>query len=633
MHGRPHVDELLAEGTLVGRHRILGKLSEGAHAILYMGEHQVTRAEVAIKVLRAAYAASGEMMARFDREARVMGRLAGSPAIVQVHDAGELEDGRRYLVMEFVRGRELSTVLTNCIRRGVPLELERVISIARDLASALRDAHGKGVIHRDLKPSNVMVIREPDGREHAKLVDFGVSGDLEVRGTSADLTATGSVIGTPEYMSPEQAVGLPASVSMDIFALGAVLFEMTTGSLPPQQALRQGAAPRVSTLRPGVPGALDGLVHGCLLVDPVGRVGDAIEVLSRLGTAAEDLAGKADANAWSQGRPVRAAGTLDVVPSGPVAAAVTVVAGSAVAGSVAAGSVAAGSVAAGSVAAGSVAAGSVTAGSVAAGSVAAPYGAAASPYGAAAAPYGAVAAPYGAAAVRPPTPRRPPAGAGRGGAVVALVVLVGVVLGLGAWQRLRNREVEPEVESKIRAAGDTDAVASPPMDAPAAAPEPAPPGPPTPEPGPALPEPALPEPGAPEPVSPEPVSPSPPAAPSGPVLKPIPKPAPKPAPAKPAATTPKPAADPPAADSKSPECVAARAAAQTASDSLDWQPVLQHTRKASCWPDRALRLRLRIEALSELSRYESCLAEGEGSSDPVVIRTVALCRKRLAGAP
>lgn len=304
-------DDVLAAGRLVGRHRIVGKLAEGAHAILYMGEHVVTQAEVAIKVLRRAHAESVEMRARFDREARVMGRLSGCPTIVQVHDAGELDDGRRFLVMEFVRGRELATLLSNAGRRGVPLELERVTAIARDLASALRDAHGKGVVHRDLKPSNIMVVRLPDGREHAKLVDFGVSGDLDAGG-GEELTTAGAVIGTAAYMSPEQAVGMPAAVSMDIFALGVVMFEMTTGTLPPPSVLRIGAAPRVATLRADVPAALDALVFQCLLADPRARVGDAIELLGKLGLVEDELGTRAPPHAWSAGRPLRAAGSIDV---------------------------------------------------------------------------------------------------------------------------------------------------------------------------------------------------------------------------------------------------------------------------------------------------------------------------------
>lgn len=305
-------DEALAAGRLIGRHRIVGKLAEGAHAILYMGEHVVTQAEVAIKVLRRTHADSPEMRARFDREARVMGRLSGCPTIVQVHDAGELDDGRRFLVMEFVRGRELATVLSNAGRRGAPLELERVTAIARDLASALRDAHGKGVVHRDLKPSNIMIARLPDGREHAKLVDFGVSGDLDAQGGGEELTTAGAVIGTAAYMGPEQAVGLPAAVSMDIFALGVVLFEMTTGTLPPPSVLRVGAAPRVATLRADVPAALDALVFQCLLPDPRARIGDAIELLNKLGGVEDELGTRAPAHAWSAGRPLRAAGSIDV---------------------------------------------------------------------------------------------------------------------------------------------------------------------------------------------------------------------------------------------------------------------------------------------------------------------------------
>lgn len=335
MHAANPATEWLAGGTELGRHRVVGKLSEGAHAIVYLGEHVQTRAEVAIKVLRSTCARSPEMLARFDREAIVMGRLAGSRTVVHVHDAGELADGRRYLVMELVRGRELSTMLANVVRRGIPLELDRVVALASDIAGALRDAHGKNVVHRDLKPSNVMIVREPDGRETAKLVDFGVSGDRDDRAGTGDLTMTGSVIGTPEYMAPEQAVGLPAAPSMDLFALGVLLFEMTTGALPPRAALRAGTVPPMSTLRPGVPAELDALVRDLLALDPKRRPEDAIAVLTRLDGVRTRVRATSGPNAWAEGRPVRAAGAIEsggddeattvaeVVPLRPAAASPT----------------------------------------------------------------------------------------------------------------------------------------------------------------------------------------------------------------------------------------------------------------------------------------------------------------------
>jgi eukaryotic-like serine/threonine-protein kinase len=304
--------ELLPPGTVVGRHRVAGKIAEGTHAILYMGEHVETSAKVAIKVLRWAWARHPEAIARFNREAHVMGRLAAANNVVHVHDIGDSPDGRRYLVMEFVRGRELSLILSNAKHRSEPTDIERACVIARDVAAALRDAHGKGVVHRDVKPSNIMVVREPDGREQAKLVDFGVSSDLESKAVGADLTVAGSVIGTQEYMAPEQAVGLPAAPAMDIFALGVVLFEMLTSQLPPAEALRGGLVPPASTLRPGVPLSLDELVRDCLQFDPRARPNTAIEVITRLGIVLDELRGRLSApNKWAEGRPLKAAGAIE----------------------------------------------------------------------------------------------------------------------------------------------------------------------------------------------------------------------------------------------------------------------------------------------------------------------------------
>ena len=318
--------ELLAPGTVVGRHRIAGKLAEGTHATIYMGEHVETSARVAVKVLRWAFASHPEAIARFNREAHVMGRLALSTNVVHVHDIGNSPDGRRYLVMEFVRGRELSLVLANAKHRGEPMDPARACLIARDIAAALRDAHGKGVVHRDIKPSNIMILREPDGREQGKLVDFGVSSDLDSKGVEPDLTMAGSVIGTAEYMAPEQAVGLPATPAIDIFALGVVLFEMLTSQLPPADALRGGLVPPVSTVRPGLPAALDELVRDCLQYDPSRRPSTAIEVITRLGIVLDELRGRhSGPTKWVEGRPVRAAGAIgsnddDEIEAEPVVA-------------------------------------------------------------------------------------------------------------------------------------------------------------------------------------------------------------------------------------------------------------------------------------------------------------------------
>jgi len=323
--------ELLEPGTVVGRHRIAGKLAEGTHATIYMGEHVETSARVAVKVLRWAFASHPEAIARFNREAHVMGRLALATNVVHVHDIGNSPDGRRYLVMEFVRGRELSLVLANAKHRGEPMDPARACLIARDVAAALRDAHGKGVVHRDVKPSNIMILREPDGREQAKLVDFGVSSDLDSKGVEPDLTVAGSVIGTAEYMAPEQAAGLPATPAIDIFALGVVLFEMLSSQLPPPDALRSGTVPPVSTLRPGLPAALDELVRDCLSYDPSRRPSTAIEVITRLGIVLDELRGRhSGPTKWVEGRPVRAAGAIashddhdaDADGDGPVARAV-----------------------------------------------------------------------------------------------------------------------------------------------------------------------------------------------------------------------------------------------------------------------------------------------------------------------
>ncbi|HWB82240.1 MAG TPA: protein kinase [Nannocystaceae bacterium] len=522
------IDEQLAPGTELGRHRVMGKLAEGAHAILYMGEHLQTRAEVAIKVLRAPFVRSGEMLARFDREALVMGRLAGCRTVVQVHDAGALPDGRRYLVMELVRGRELSTVLQNSVRRGVPLELERVLAIAADIASGLRDAHGKSVVHRDLKPSNVMIVREPDGRETAKLVDFGISGDRDQPAGHGDLTMMGAVIGTPEYMGPEQAVGLPAAPKMDLFALGVVLFELVTGTLPPRGALRSGNVPPASSLRTGVPATLDRLIRELLAVDPKQRPDDAIAVLTRLAIAREELRGKSGPNAWAEGRPVRAAGAIELVEGEPVARirSITEIAP----------------------------------------------------------------APM---RVRPPRART---GGHRARlaprlALTSFVCTFAIAAGIGGVMWLRGGNAPRVIEAGLIGLAGTSlapTVEAPIVEAPIVE-------------APAIEVPAI------EVETPPPAIP--------PVARAVAR---KPSPRKPPAVT-------------TDDCAAQRRAAEDASDALRWSAVLEHTRATACWPDRHRRLRLRIEALAELGRFDACVREGEDATDPAIAKIAALCRKRIEG--
>jgi len=272
-------DDLFPAGYTLGRHRIEQRLRDGGMATIYLGHHVATEAKVAIKVLHRPYATAPEFVARFAREAQVMGRLSGCPHIVAVHDVGRLPDGRGYLVMEYVRGRDLDDILAELGERR--MAIVRTCQIMRDVAFGVDTAHRQQIVHRDVKPPNVM-IEDHRGRETAKILDFGISADLGVKGQAQGLTAIGAVIGTPEYMAPEQATGAKASPSFDIYAMGIMMFEMLTGRAPPVKGWRAGTLPPVSTLRPDVPPALERLVAEALRLDASARIQSASEVAERL---------------------------------------------------------------------------------------------------------------------------------------------------------------------------------------------------------------------------------------------------------------------------------------------------------------------------------------------------------------
>ncbi len=210
----------------LGRYRIDDCLGEGAMAEVYRAHDPEIDRQVAIKVLKPDFARDREIGARFLREARAAGALSHAN-IATIYDVGET-DGVAYIAMELVDGQPLDAALQTQGR----MPYERVLAIGQQLASALAYAHRAGVVHRDIKPSNILL--SSDGRT-AKLLDFGVAriGELDPLAADAQLgrTQVGQLIGTPRYMSPEQALGLPVDQRSDLFSLGVVLYEMVTGKV------------------------------------------------------------------------------------------------------------------------------------------------------------------------------------------------------------------------------------------------------------------------------------------------------------------------------------------------------------------------------------------------------------------
>lgn len=260
----------MVAGTLLSdRYRIDRRLAVGGMGTVYVATDERLGREVAVKVLKEELAHDERFVERFRREARAAGALT-HPNVANVYDFAQ--DGERhYMVMELVRGRDLARVL----REESPLDPARSALITAQIARALQHAHAAGVVHRDIKPANVIV--EEDDR--AKVTDFGIARAVG----DSTLTATGSVLGTAHYISPEQASGAEIGPASDIYSLGIVLYEMLTGSLPFTGDSAIGVAmrhvsdevPAPSALNPEVSRELDEVVAHATAKEPARRFADA----------------------------------------------------------------------------------------------------------------------------------------------------------------------------------------------------------------------------------------------------------------------------------------------------------------------------------------------------------------------
>jgi len=217
----------LAGQLLADRYHVGHKVGEGGMSVVYVARDQVTGEKVAIKVLSASLGRDATAMARLRREAELAGQLA-HPNVAHIMRLGETADGLVFVVMPFLDGE----LLCDRIYHERQVALRTAVRFVSDIAAGLHHAHLLGIIHRDLKPENVMLCRDAGGADRAVVMDFGLAKQRRMGREARKLTATGIVLGTPEFMSPEQIRGKPLDPRTDIYSLGLVTCEMLTGQLP-----------------------------------------------------------------------------------------------------------------------------------------------------------------------------------------------------------------------------------------------------------------------------------------------------------------------------------------------------------------------------------------------------------------
>ncbi|MDQ3264480.1 MAG: protein kinase [Myxococcota bacterium] len=270
-------------GQHLGEYRVEAQIGSGGMGLVYRAVQPVIGKKVAIKVLRKEMSRDPVHMERLLAEARAVNAIRHR-AIIDIFNFGTLPDGRQYLVMEFLDG----TALDLQLQEQGPLPLPQALAFLRDLASALSAAHQAGVVHRDLKPSNVFVVKQ-GGVQYVKLLDFGLA-EQKVAATGGGSNPDGLVMGTPEYMAPEQAQGESVSAQTDLYALGVMAFEMLTGRLPFESTTPMGylmqhiraEPPDVRTLRADVPPEVAELIAQLLKKRPWERPASADAVRNQL---------------------------------------------------------------------------------------------------------------------------------------------------------------------------------------------------------------------------------------------------------------------------------------------------------------------------------------------------------------
>ena len=261
---------------IAGRYRVRKLLGMGGMGAVYRVHDEELDRDVALKLIRPDIGENPEALERFKREIQLSSKITHKN-VLRVYDLGA-SDGIKYLTMQFVEGEDLSTILKRIGRLPIP----RLTHIFRQTLEGLRAAHDQGVIHRDLKPQNIML----DASDNVYVTDFGLAKSLEQSG----MTQTGTIVGTPYYMSPEQVTGAPIDRRSDIYSLGVILYEMSTGRLPftgstPYEVMAkrlQRAPQPAGELNPDLPAYLRKILERCMAIDPAARYQTVEDVLKDL---------------------------------------------------------------------------------------------------------------------------------------------------------------------------------------------------------------------------------------------------------------------------------------------------------------------------------------------------------------